>query len=285
MTRTFFLVALLFLTLTSCKTTLTGKSFFGRPELKTRLIESPNYKTTNLSYQTNFVKVADTINIETWTISTQNPENCFFFFVPNVTTVGQCGDFMERLAIKTNSKVIGIQYRGYNYSNGTPELKDCFQDNEMIYAHFKKEGTHYKTINLIGVSLGTVLAPKLLSNHNNEIDNIILMSTFSSLETFIKNYKKNMVPFYARPFVKIKLDKTLNELNNVESLKNYKNGLLVVQAKDDKTTSYNFATELLQNTTMSRKELMTLEDGGHFALFSAKYIDQVIEKISSFIKK
>ncbi|MBC7747186.1 MAG: hypothetical protein H7Z76_01160 [Methylotenera sp.] len=249
------------------------------------MIESSNYKTTNLSYQIKYVKVADSIDIETWTISTQNPENCFFFFVPNVTTVGQCGDFMERLAIKTNSKVIGIQYRGYNYSKGTPELKDCFQDNEIIYEHFKKEGTHYKTVNLIGVSLGTVLAPKLLSHHNNEIDNIILMSTFSSLETFIKNFKKYTVPFYARPFIKIKLDKTLNELNNVESLKNYKNGLLVVQAKDDKTTSYNFATVLLKNTTMSKKELMTLEDGGHFALFSAKYIDKVIEKICGFIKK
>jgi esterase/lipase len=280
-----FLICSLYLLAASCKTFyFKGNTLIQTPPLKARLIESANYKATALSYKVNNIKVADAVNIETWVISVQNPENCFFFFVPNVTTLAQCGDFMERLAIKTNSKVIGVQYRGYNYSDGSPQFEQCFKDNEIVYQYYKAEIQNAKTVNLAGVSLGTVFIPKLASQHKSEFDNIILMSTFSTPKSLLKHNKK-MLPVYLKPFIKIKTDTTFYSLDNVETLKDYQNGLLVIQAKDDKTTAYTFALEIMEKAVTKRKELMTLEDGDHFALFSEKYINSVIEKISAFIKK
>jgi uncharacterized protein len=284
MKKTIFYL-LSFSTLISCKTVnVTTKKFFEAPEFKVRLWETPNDKITNLSYATEHIKVADSINIETWIISTPKPDNCFFFFAPSQTPIAFCGEFMEKLATKMNARVIGIQYRGYNDSDGKPEFEDCFKDNEMIYAHYKKELTGYKTVNLIGLSVGTVFAPRLASLHPAEFNNIILMSTFSSAQSMLKIMKKG-IPMLMKPFVKLNVQKNLYTLNNFESLKEYQNGLLVIHAKDDSNTPYQLATELIEKVTTKRKALITLEDGKHFAPLSKKHIDKIIENISNFTMK
>jgi uncharacterized protein len=276
---------LIVIAFTSCKTVnVTTKDFFEAPEFRVRLWETPNDKTTNLSFTTEHIKVADSISIETWIISSPKPETCFFFFTPSQTPIAFCGEFMERLAIKMNARVIGIQYRGYNNSDGKPEFEDCFKDNEVIYAHYKKELAGYKTINLIGMSVGTVFVPRLASLHPAEFDNIILMSTFSSAQSMLKIMKKR-IPTLMKPFVKFNVQKNLYSLNNFESLKEYQNGLMAIQGKDDGNTPYQLATELIEKAVTKKKALMTLEDGKHFAPFSKKYLDEVVENISNFLQK
>lgn len=268
----------------SCGVKLKSDTFFNKPYSKVRLLEATKHPITNLSYKTDYIIVSDSIKIETWEISTDNPNNLFLLFSPSENSIANSSEIMEKIAKETNSKVIGIQYRGYNYSNGTPKFQTSYSDNLIIFNKYKKTFENYKTINLIGMSIGTVFIPKLVKNNESLIDNIFLLSTFSSPKTMLKEMKRTNIPWIARPFIKLKPEKELLEINNVKNLENYNNGLAIFQAKDDIATGYGMALELYNKSKSIKKELISFEDGGHFAPYSEKYIDIVVEKIKNFVK-
>ena len=134
------------------------------------------------------------------------------------------------------------------------------------------------------MSIGTVFIPKIVKNNESLIDNVFLLSAFSSPETMLKEMKRTNVPWIARPIIRLKPDKELLEINSVKDLENYKNGLAVFQAKDDKATGFGMAMELYEKSKSKKKELVSFEDGGHFAPYSEKYIDKVVEKIKDFVE-
>lgn len=267
----------------SCAIKLQSDMFFNKPYSKVRLLEITNHPITNLNYKTDYVYVNDSIKIETWEISTNSPKNLFFLFSPSENSIANSSEIMEKIAKETNSKVIGIQYRGYNYSNGTPEFQTSYSDNLIIFNKYKTTFENYKTINLIGMSIGTVFIPKITKNNEELIDNIFLLSTFSSPETMLKEMKRTNVPWIARPIILLKPDKELLEINSVKDLENYKNGLAIFQAKDDKATGYGMAVEIYNKSISGKKELVSFVDGGHFAPYSEKYIDEVVDKIKDFL--
>lgn len=269
--------------LTSCAVRLQSDMFFNKPYSKVRLLETKKHPITQLNYKTEYISVNDSIKIETWEISTDNPENIFLLFSPSENSIANSSEIMEKIAIQTNSKVIGIQYRGYNYSNGTPEFKTSYSDNNFIFNKYKNQFKNFKTVNLIGMSIGTVFIPKIVKNNEQLIDNVFLLSTFSSPKTMLKEMKRTNVPWIARPFIRLKPDQELLEINSVKDLEDYKNGLVIFQAKDDKATGFGMALELYNESKSEKKELISFEDGGHFAPYSEKYVDKVVEKIKHFI--
>ena len=270
--------------LTSCSIKLKSEMFFNKPETKIRLLEAENFEKTKLNYLVEKIKVDDSIYIETWTIENQNPENIFFLFSPSENSIANSCEIMEKIAFSTNSKVIGIQYRGYNYSDGKCNLETSYKDNQIIFEHFKSTLKNYKTVNLIGMSIGTVFAPKIVRNNESIIDNIILLSTFSSPETMLKEIKRINIPWIVRPLIRLKPDENIKNINSIIELENYKNGILVFHAKDDEATGYKMAKELIEKSKCQKKELILFEDGGHFAPYSEKYLDIVVIKINDFLK-
>lgn len=270
--------------LTSCSIKLKSEMFFNKPETKIRLLEAENFEKTKLNYLVEKIKVDDSIYIETWTIENQNPENIFFLFSPSENSIANSCEIMEKIALSTNSKVIGIQYRGYNYSDGKCNLETSYKDNQIIFEHFKSTLKNYKTVNLIGMSIGTVFAPKIVRNNESIIDNIILLSTFSSPETMLKEIKRINIPWIVRPLIRLKPDENIKNINSIIELENYKNGILVFHAKDDEATGYKMAKELIEKSKCQKKELVLFEDGGHFAPYSEKYLDIVVIKINDFLK-
>lgn len=258
--------------------------FFNKPETKIRLLEAENFEKTKLNYLVEKIKVDDSIYIETWTIENQNPENIFFLFSPSENSIANSCEIMEKIALSTNSKVIGIQYRGYNYSDGKCNLETSYKDNQIIFEHFKSTLKNYKTVNLIGMSIGTVFAPKIVRNNESIIDNIILLSTFSSPETMLKEIKRINIPWIVRPLIRLKPDENIKNINSIIELENYKNGILVFHAKDDEATGYKMAKEIIEESKSQKKELILFEDGGHFAPYSEKYLNTVVSKINDFLK-
>ena len=273
------------LLLTSCAVKLQSDMFFNKPYSKVRLLETTKHPLTKLNYKTEYIFVNDSIKIETWEISTDNPENIFLLFSPSENSIANSSEIMEKIASETNSRVIGIQYRGYNYSTGKPEFETSYSDNDFIFNKYKNQFQNFKTVNLIGMSIGTVFIPKVVKNNEQLIDNIFLLSTFSSPETMLKEMKRTNVPWIVRPIVRLKPDKELLEINSVKDLEDYKNGLVIFHAKDDKATGFGMAVELYSKSKSEKKELISFEDGGHFAPYSEKYIDIVVEKIKFFVEK
>lgn len=270
---------------TSCSVKLKSEMFFNKPETKIRLLEAKNFEKTKLNYYVENIKVDDSVNIETWTIESPNPKNIFFLFSPSENSIANSSEIMEKIALSTNSKVIGIQYRGYNYSDGKPSFETSYKDNQIIFEHYKSTLKNYNTVNIIGMSIGTVFSPKIVRNNESIVDNIILLSTFSTPETMLKEIKRINVPWIVRPLIKFKPDENIKNINSVLELQNFKNGILIFHAKDDEATGYKMAKEMVEKSNCKKKELVLFEDGGHFAPYSEKYLNIVVSKISEFINK
>ena len=200
MKKVTFLICSLFI-LTSCAVKLQSDMFFNKPYSKVRLLETKKHPITNLNYKTDYISVSDSIKIEIWEISTDNPENLFLLFSPSENSIANSSEIMEKIALKTNSMVVGIQYRGYNYSEGTPEFQTSYSDNLIIFDKYKTTFKDFTTVNLIGMSIGTVFIPKIVKNNESLIDNVFLLSAFSSPETMLKEMKRTNVPWIARPII------------------------------------------------------------------------------------
>lgn len=268
---------ILIVLMSSCKTFyLTEKSTFSVPKndfILTSGIEN------GLNYSVDMIKTNDSTLIETWTIEPKSPTNLLFFFPANTNNLFVFKEFLEEVSKQTNSKIIGIHYRGYGKSSGTPSFETSFIDNECVFSQKSKHFHEYKNIMVMGISVGTLFSGKLVSSHNQEIDNLILLSTFSSPQKMLSEGMRIHVPFYAKPFIRIRAESKLLQLNNVEFLKNYHNNLLIVQAKDDKETGYQMGEELFKAVPAKIKKMLTIEKGGHFAPISKEYTQAVIDEM------
>ena len=232
-----------------------------------------------LHYSVNMIKTNDTTQIEVWTIQPSSPQNIIFFFPANANNLFRFKEFLEKVSIQTNSKIIGIHYRGYGKSSGKPSYETSFADNDFIFSRETPYFKDYKNIMVMGISIGTLFSGELTSLHPNEVKDLILLSTFSSPQKMLSEGKRIHVPFLAKPFIRIKAEPKLHQLNNVEYLKQFHNNLLIVQAKDDKETGYKMGEELYNSVPASSKKLYTIKKGGHFAPISNEYTETVIDEI------
>lgn len=276
------LLLLSVLLLCSCKTFyITEKSTFTIPRNNKYIL--PSGYENGLHHTVNKIKTNDSTQIEVWTIATDNPENLFFFFPANANHLFEFKSFLEKLSTKTNSKIIAIHYRGFGNSSGKPSFETTFADNNFIFSKEIPFFKNYKQISVIGISIGTLFSGNITSLHPEKIDNLILLSTFSTPNKMLSEGKRIHVPFYAKPFIKIKAETKLHKLNNIDFLQDYHNKLLIVQAKDDKETGYLMGKELFGSVQSNHKGLLTIEKGGHFAPVSDEYTDKVIDKITEML--
>lgn len=278
------LILTLLISVSSCKTFyITEKTTFTVPQKNNYLLTSGIEN--ELHYAVEMVKTNDSTRIEVWTIQPSNPENLVFFFPANGNNLFFFKDFLEKVSVKTNAKIIGVHYRGYGKSSGKPSFETSFADNDFIFSREMPYFKNYRNVTVMGISIGTLFSGKLTSLHPQEIDNLILLSTFSSPKKMLSEGKRIHVPFYAKPFIKIKAQPKLNELNNVEYLRQYYNKLLIVQAKDDRETGYKMGEELYDKVPSTSKKLYFIEKGGHFAPISKEYTETVVEEIVKMMKQ
>jgi pimeloyl-ACP methyl ester carboxylesterase len=174
-----------------------------------------------------------------------------------------------------------LNYRGYGKSDGTPSFKTQFKDNTN-FLNFIIEKDHQKPKIMIGYSIGTIAASYLASENN--LDELYLLAPFSNAEetiSYLKKGKTKGLKSIFRPFIKITAEEHLLKISNTEKVKNYTGKLTILHALDDSVLPYKMGKELYEISPSSKKELITIENGGHGSVFYKKNWDRVIEMIKS----
>lgn len=147
----------------------------------------------------------------------------------------EAGQLMEKLGVDA----LMLDYPGYGESEGKPTLEtmraSVLTAYDWLHAQPEVAGT---SIVVHGFSLGSMLAPYVA--HNRPVSGLVLEST----ATDVPDWANNFVPWYAWPFVSIRIDPPLLQVSNVDALKAYRGPLFLVVGDEDDITPPRFSEKL-----------------------------------------
>lgn len=157
--------------------------------------------------------------------------------------------------VKAGVNVVSFDHRGYGRSDGKPTIALLASDALDAYNYVRK---NFKgKIVVYGFSLGSFIASHVASTE--KVDALILEGTTSST----MDWAGSMVPWYAKPFVKVEVDPKLLSADNERALGKFNGPLLVVQGSNDEMTPPNLARKLYEQVPSTRKVYKEVPGYGH----------------------
>ncbi len=240
-------------------------------------IENNIITSDSIKLHRDYYSINDSIKLEYFEYIPNTYNRLIYFFIGNQSSHTSYIEYLTELAIKSESKIVALNYRGYGNSNGLSSFRTQFSDNQSFYENYIYNSKDLNIV-IIGYSLGSVFASDLGANANPE--KLILLSPFSDVNDLLKHYKKNFtqgVKFVMRPFVKLTANEYLMNISNVSCLKKYSNHLLIMHAKDDRELPYRMGKKLYNESISLNKEFISIKKGGHSATFEDRNIDIMIK--------
>jgi alpha-beta hydrolase superfamily lysophospholipase len=159
---------------------------------------------------------------------------------------------LERLGFS----VLGLDYRGFGLTPGTPSEQAIYQDSNAAYEYLKRRGIDDAHIVLWGHSLGSGPAVYLAQHHPAKA--LVLFGAFTSIPEAAAD---------AYPYLPVKGIAAV-KFNSRERLRDLHLPILIAHSSDDRVILYHHAEELFAAAN-SPKKLLTLKPvrddglGGH----------------------
>lgn len=250
--------------------------------ISTNIIDSTRIEIINsdtIVLKRDYVKVNDSTTFEYFDYSPVAYDKTIVFFIGNSSRHTSYVEYLMALAIRTKSRVVSWNYRGYGYSKGESSFKTQFTDNLEMFNKLDIDNSKEDLI-IIGYSLGSTFAADLAVAKQPE--KLILLSPVSDVPDILKHYKKQFLSggkCILRPFIDLTAADYLLNISNVEKVKVYSNDLLILHAKDDEDLPYEMGLKLFENSISSIKKLETIEEGGHSAAFEKENLEKVVNWI------
>lgn len=231
-------------------------------------------------------------NIESLGLTTSDGERIYSILLKNresdslvIYLHGNGGTIHGRIGMlekirKMGHSVIGVSYRGYLLSTGSPSQEGLFEDAETVY-RFVTENRGYKPEQVIvfGRSLGSAIAIDLVSKR--ETKGLIAVSPFTS-------GKELFDAKGASSFIKKKdLSKVDTLYQNQTKTHRISVPTLVIHGTEDKVVPFELGMRLFDTFVADDKNIFVpVEGAGHNDMgYSSKEIDELYWKsIDTFLK-
>ena len=185
----------------------------------------------------------DNINLN-GAISKNNSDTLLIFFSGNAQNTIS---FVSLISSFNDVDIVGLNYRGYDESEGIPTEQKLYADALEIYDHFKDK---YKYIIPVGNSLGSCVATYVGSKR--KVQGLILTVPLDSVLDVAKNIYQ---VFPIKLLLKYPFD-------SVANLKNIDSPISILMVKDDKIIPNKNTINLKEN--VKNLSLFTVvEDSGH----------------------
>lgn len=180
------------------------------------------------------------------------------YFMGSGVRVDANGTYFMKPFAALNANVISFDYRGFGRSDAADKahgLKEIQEDTLALYDHVRKLVKGRLVVH--GHSFGSFVAAKLASLRS--VDTLVLEGTGTTAQV----YGENLVPWFAKPFIKINLDPELRAIDNRSSLQNLTTPILIINGADDKQTPEPTARELFDSLKKSNKRYEKAMGMGH----------------------
>lgn len=203
----------------------------------------------------------------------QNAKGVILYFHGNAGSVRRWGEITSFFT-KKGYAVIVMDYRNYGKSETAstkvPDPEQALYDDSDVWYAFAKANYPESQIHVYGRSLGTTFATYVASKNNPK--NLTLETPFYSIE----DEASSRFPWLPiKRLLKYKMA-TYTYINDVSC------PITVFHGTDDEVVDYTHGQKLFNAMTSSKKEFITIPEGGHNDLVDFKEyidtIDQVLKK-------
>ena len=167
-------------------------------------------------------------------------------------------------------------FRGYGFSNGTPNAKNTQSDAHMVLEYilsYLQENSYTGSLCLMGRSLGSVSALELAGRYPKDFSGLIIESGFADEEPLFK-----LIGITAEQAGFSKEDGFLNG----EKIKKYTGPLLVIHAEQDHIIPFRQGEELLNLCPSDNKKLLPIPNANHNNILGVSF-QKYFEEITRFI--
>jgi uncharacterized protein len=228
-----------------------------------------------------FVITDDSIKIECWHLTQAGAEFNLFFLPGNSWNLRHRIPAFNEIGKRLKANLFAVNYRGFGLSEGVPSLDGILKDGESAMRFFNENPSINRGLPtvLVGFSLGTFVALHL--GNNDAIGGIVLLSPMTCTGEIIQYGKHARIPFYASPFIRVKVDSNLAKLDNCSLVRGIRKPILFIHGQQDSVLSCEMSETLFRLCPSQHKKRILLTGAGHF-LCDEKSIDSVADEIDKF---
>ena len=172
-------------------------------------------------------------------------------------------------------------FRGYGFSNGTPNAKNTQSDAHMVLDYilsYLQENSYTGSLCLMGRSLGSVSALELAGRYPKDFSGLIIESGFADEEPLFK-----LIGITAEQAGFSKEDGFLNG----EKIKKYTGPLLVIHAEEDHIVPFSQGQDLYDFCPSKEKTFLPIPNANHNNILGVsfqKYFEEITRFISALKK-
>lgn len=237
----------------------------------------------NFKFERDYITNTDSTQIESWYITEDEADLNFIYFSGNGSNIRSAIPFFNELGEQMDLNIFSFNYSGYGRSEGEPSIDGILRDGKAALNYYENHiGDKNLPTILLGYSLGGFVALNL-TNHE-AIDQIILMSTFTSLEELQDYLIKEALPGIIRPFLKLDIDESIYDIDNLQRIKTAHKPILFLHGEADKFIPPSMSYNLYNLSTSEKKEIKIIKDADHrMVLKDTASNKQVIEEIKKFV--
>lgn len=192
-------------------------------------------------------------------VAVAEPSRALLYFYGNGETVLEVTPLLAGLAERHRAAVLALDYRGYGFSEGSPSLAGIAADAPAVFDLLSAEGL---PVVVYGRSLGTAFA--LRAALERPAAGLILEAPPTAVTDVIAAWQRN-VPWYLRPFVRLRPDKALRRLGPQpqDEIARLEAPLLVVHGTADRSIPIALGRRMLERAGSAVKSLCAVEGAGH----------------------
>lgn len=237
----------------------------------------------NFTFERKYIQNTDTTQIESWYLTENNAKLNFIYFSGNGSNIRSAIPFFNELGEQFDLNIFTFNYSGYGRSEGEPSIKGIVRDGKTALNYYENQiGDQNLPTIILGYSLGGYVALNL-ANYN-AIDHVILMSTFTSLEELQDYLLKEALPGIIRPFLKLDIEESIYDLNNLILVKNTDKPILFIHGEADKFIPSSMSYNLYNLSQSEKKDIKIIPDADHrMVLKDSTSNTLVIEEIKKFV--
>ncbi len=217
-----------------------------------------------------FIDTEDQVRIQALYLPLADSDKVLIYFH------GNAGNIYHRIADlvqlrKFGVNVVGVSYRGYGKSEGTPSEEGIYQDGDAVFKYVTEE-LRFSQSNIIvfGRSIGTAVA--INSTKNREIGGLILVTPLTSGKALAKAGGLGIFSSLVG-----------NAFDNLTKIKDVKMPLLVIHGTNDRIIPFSMGKEIF-DSAQTKKKFIKIEGAGHNNL-QASYRQAYWPAIFDFIKQ
>lgn len=220
-----------------------------------------------------FIKTSDHLRIQAYYAKNPDSDRLLIFFHGNAGNI--CHRLPDILRLRNfGINVLGVSYRGYGKSEGSPSEKGIYLDGAAAVDYAVQSlGYPLSRIMIFGRSIGTTVAVHI--SQDRDIAGLILITPLTSAKAHAKAQGLGLFSFVAG-----------DAFDNLSKIQNIRCPLLVVHGTKDEILPFSMGREIFDRAG-GDKSFVVIDGAGHNNLSQVdpeKYWGAIASFIQSHVK-